>query len=105
MPVIKKLSILILTTFLITGCATTVLINKNSISAEQAAAQKPTRKGKNQFFVSGLGQTQYIPAVEICGSEEKIARVETRYSFVDLLLQVITWGIYTPSTYRVFCQT
>ena len=107
MSVIKKLSVLVFLVFaiLIAGCATTVFSNKGAMSAEQAAAQAPTKKGKNHFWVSGLGQTRHIPAIKICGSEDKIARVDTRLSFVDWLLGAVTFGIYTPSTYRVFCQT
>ncbi|HAY35720.1 MAG TPA: hypothetical protein DCY57_01860 [Bacteroidetes bacterium] len=37
-----------------------------------------------------------------CGGADKVAKVETRVSFVNGLFHVITYGIYTPPLKRRF---
>ena len=55
------------------------------------------------FFVSGIGQEQEIDPVAICGSADKVAKVEVQQSFINGLLGFITYGIYTPRQARVYC--
>ena len=38
-------------------------------------------KGTSHFFISGLGQTDKIDAVEICSGEKNIKSVESKMTF------------------------
>jgi len=80
------------------GCATqTYHINGGS-------ATTPTADKMQNFFVSGLGQTKEMDAAKICGGADKIIKVESKHEFVDGVLGVLTWGIYTPRHAKVYCK-
>jgi hypothetical protein len=64
----------------------------------------PLKKEDMQtFFVSGLGQTQSIDAAAVCGSADKVYKVERVTSFLDGVLSLLTGGIYTPYDAKVYC--
>ncbi|MEX8497674.1 Bor family protein [Leptothrix ochracea] len=79
------------------GCAT------QSYQLQSGGPSLPTREVSQNFFLSGIGQTQEINATEVCGSASKITKVETLISPVDGILGGVTLGIYTPKTARVYC--
>ena len=85
---------------LLSSCATqTFLVNSGEkISASTLDIDKPSH-----FFINGLGQNDIIDAVEICGSADKVGKVETEITFLNGLLAGITFGIYTPYQYKVYC--
>ena len=56
------------------------------------------------FFVSGIGQKQEIQPSSICGSMSRVARVEVEQTALDIVLGVLTFGIFTPRHARVYCQ-
>ncbi|PSW32333.1 lipoprotein bor [Photobacterium phosphoreum] len=56
------------------------------------------------FFVSGIGQRKTVDAAKLCGGADKVAKVEVQETFVNGLLSVVTFGIYTPRQARVFCK-
>ncbi len=56
------------------------------------------------FFVSGLGQTQSINAAEVCGGANRVVKVERVQSGLNILLNTLTNGIYTPYTAKVYCN-
>jgi hypothetical protein len=56
------------------------------------------------FFINGLGQQKEINAAEICGGIENVSKVEVQETFVNGVLRVITFGIYTPRDARVYCK-
>ncbi len=58
---------------------------------------------KSNFFVGGIGQTDYIDLKDICGSYD-VEAIETSYSFTDGLLNLLTSGIWAPRTYKVWCK-
>ena len=96
----KKLmaTLMIGSTLLATGCATqTGLIKKN-------APATPTYTESQSFFVSGIGQEKTIDAAKICGGADKVAQVQSKLEPKDLFLGIITLGIYTPHTAKVYCQ-
>lgn len=57
-------------------------------------------KGKNNFFIYGLvpGKTTNPQAMAGDANDYEITEVRT---FVDGLLSVITFGIYTPTTTKI----
>lgn len=84
--------------FVVTGCATqTYHLNK--------ASQSQLRDQEMQhFFVNGIGQEKQVNAAQVCGGIDKVAKVESHQRFVDGLLSVVTLGIYTPRTAKVYCS-
>jgi hypothetical protein len=63
----------------------------------------PTLDKSQAFFVYGIGQTQEIDGRAIC-KEKGINRIRTKQTWVNVLLQVVTFAIYTPRTVEVYCN-
>lgn len=93
----KKILIPILALAALSACTTqTAFINGQGGSLGKEEMQT--------FFVSGLGQTQSMNASEVCGSPEKVVKVERTTSFLNGVLSMLTQGIYTPQDAKVYCQ-
>lgn len=61
-------------------------------------------KTTDNFFISGIAQGKAINPAKTCGSISKVAKVETQTTFLNGLLGVITFGIYSPREVRVYCK-
>lgn len=85
---------------LMTGCAT-----QTYNLAGGAASEVPTKQVSQSFFVEGIGQHKNINAAQICGGVDKVIKVETKAEVTDVLLGIVTLGIYTPRTAKVYCKT
>ncbi|WP_459177030.1 Bor family protein [Ewingella americana] len=83
---------------LLTGCA------QQTFNLGQGIATKPKAVTTHHFFVSGIGQSKSIDAAKVCGGADKVVRVEAQETFPDVLLGMVTFGIYTPRDARVFCS-
>lgn len=93
----NKLCVAALLALSLTGCAQqTFVMKQNQVSAATKTTSQP-------FFVSGIGQRKSIDAAQVCGGPEKVSRVEVQQTFVNGLLSVVTFGIYTPREARVYC--
>ncbi len=80
------------------GCATqTYHINGGSAST-------PNVDEMQNFFVGGIGQTKELDAAKICGSADKVVKVESKLEPLDVLLGLVTGGIYTPRHAKVYCK-
>lgn len=87
---------------LTSGCAT-----QNYLVASPVAPDASTTADANKmqtFFVSGLGQEQEINATEICEGKENVASIQTKSNFVNVILGLVSYGIYTPRQIRVYCK-
>lgn len=85
---------------------TVVLLSACSYQRFKFSESQPTSypyETKSIFFVSGIGQTDNIDVKKICGSYE-VQAVETSYSFVDGVLGLFTYGLFTPKSYKVWCK-
>ncbi|MEC6823429.1 Bor family protein [Photobacterium piscicola] len=70
-----------------------------------APQTKKAELNKSQpFFVSGIGQHKTVDAAKLCGGADNVAKVEVQQTFVNGLLSVVTFGVYTPRQARVFCK-
>jgi hypothetical protein len=100
--IMNKVKLVLLTiisvTFVIVSCTT-----QRFTLAESKVPTIPTYEGKNHFIFWGLGQTKSIDSEEICG-ERLVMAVETHCSFLDGFLGAITYGIYSPQTFRIYCK-
>lgn len=83
--------------FLVFGCAT------QTYNINGGARVEPTQETMQPFFISGIGQTKIVDAATLCGGADKVAKVESHESFVNILLGFITWGIFTPRQASVYC--
>jgi hypothetical protein len=80
------------------GCASqTFVISGNTDKA-------PTQQSAQPFFVYGVGQERVVDAAQVCGGAEKVLKVESQETFPNILLRVITFGIYTPRDSKVYCK-
>jgi hypothetical protein len=70
---------------------------------EDRLATVPSKEGTNHFIFWGLGQTKTVDPREVCGSKG-VSAVETRYTFINGLLSGITYGIYSPRNYVIYCK-
>ena len=95
----KRILVTVVMMFVVTGCATqTYFLNKGS--------QSELRDQKMQhFFINGIAQKKEIDAAQVCGGANKVMKVESHQRFVDGLLSVVTLGIYTPRTAKVYCSS
>lgn len=63
----------------------------------------PTYEGTSAFVFWGLGQTKTMDPKEICGGKG-VRAVETKHTFIDGVANWITFGIYAPRNYAVYCN-
>ncbi|WP_408900992.1 Bor family protein [Photobacterium piscicola] len=82
-----------------TGCARQTFIMSPAPQTKKAELNK-----SQPFFVSGIGQHKTVDAAKLCGGADNVAKVEVQQTFVNGLLSVVTFGIYTPRQARVFCK-
>ncbi|EEV24828.1 lipoprotein [Actinobacillus minor 202] len=93
----KFLTTLLAASCLLSGCATqTAYINDSS-------SGKLSYEDNQSFFLFGIGQENTVNAVQICSGESKIAKVESELTGKNILLGLVTLGIYTPRAARVYC--
>lgn len=64
----------------------------------------PTFEGKHHFIFWGLGQEKIVAPDEACKKNQKIEAVDTHLTFWDGFLSGISWGIYYPRSYAVYCS-
>ncbi|WGE47421.1 Bor family protein [Actinobacillus equuli] len=65
---------------------------------------KPTKSVNQHFFIGGIGQEETLNVLEVCGSADKVNQVETVLSGSNILVGLLTLGIYTPRTANVYCK-
>ena len=98
---IFKISIICLIVSAITACHTQrIYTNDKSPYAYKSGTK---HQGISNFFIGGIGQTDKIDAVKICGSEENIQAVESKLPFLYGLVGTLTLSIYSPREYTVYC--
>ncbi len=99
----KKILLLLSVLFLFSSCATQ-RFNVDNNNPRQYPKSNPHYSEKSHFFVNGVGQTSYSNASELCKRSGGVNFVEVKQSFTDVLLAIITSGIYTPRTENVYCK-
>ncbi len=82
------------------GCAT-VTITPNG---QSKLTTSPTYENKQAFFLVGLIGERHVDVQAICQGRG-VRQMQTVDTFSDRLLGLVTLGIYTPRTARVWCET
>jgi len=85
---------------LLVGCAN----QRFNVAGELSAMPTAKAEDSQTFFVSGIGQMQSVDAGKVCGGADKVQGVAVEQSGSDVLLGIVTLGIYTPRTARVYCK-
>lgn len=82
------------------GCAN----QRFNVAGEVTDASSVKAEDSQSFFISGIGQKQAVDAAKVCGSAAQVSGVAVEQAPMDVLLGVVTLGIYTPRTARVYCK-
>lgn len=80
------------------GCA------QQSFNFKNMPVVAPEKSYTHHFFVSGIGQQKTIDVARVCGGADKVVKTEVQQTFVNGLLELVTFGIYTPREARVYCS-
>lgn len=83
---------------MLSGCA------QQSFQLKNAQHVAPKQTTTHHFFLSGIGQKEMLDAAAICGGQEKVERVEAQQTVTNVLLAMVTLGIYTPREARIYCS-
>jgi len=86
--------------FALAGCST----QRFNLNGAVDNTDVPTHTGEHTFFVAGIGQTETVNAAAVCGSADKVVAVQAKTSFLNGLLSSITYTIYSPKEYSIFCK-
>jgi hypothetical protein len=95
---LKSMGIAILAGVFLVGCAN----QRFNINGEVTAT--PKMEDSQTFWVSGIGQHSTVDAARVCGGAAKVGAVAVEHAPMDVLLGMVTLGIYTPHTARVYCK-
>lgn len=83
---------------LLTACSTVTIHPQQT----QKLSSPPTYKTSKSFFLWGLVGEHRVDTIAICnGAEPK--QMQSQQTFTDGLLGIVTLGIYTPHTVKVWC--
>lgn len=96
MPTIRSLTLVVLIASL-TGCYTA------TVETGLAPSAKVIKKSFASSWIYGLVPPSTVKAAAEC--TDGVAIVQTRLSFVNQLVGLITFGIYTPMEITVTCAT
>lgn len=94
----KKILSLVAVILALSGCCT----QQFPLTAERMPTV-PSYEGTTHFVFWGIGQKNQIDPKDVCG-KRKVTAVETHYSFIQGLMTGITYGIYSPRGYSVYCE-
>jgi len=83
--------------FLLNACATQQFDIANTNG-------EPALFSENQtFWVGGIGQQVQVDGAQACGDAKKVARVTTSQTAGNVVLSIVTLGIFTPRHIDITC--
>ncbi len=90
-----KISILLGALLFASACNKVTYVNPSTMPTGQVSEET------GHYFIFGLAGSKEIHAERTC--PEGVAKVQSRFTFGDILLGAVTIGLYTPRTYEVSC--
>ncbi len=66
-------------------------------------ATKPTFEQRQDFYLWGLVGESHLNTKEIC-AKSQATQMQSQVTLVDGLLTLVTLGIYSPETAKVWCK-
>ena len=97
---IKPAFVALVAVSLLAGCANQRFNIASTLPANPAAKSEESQT----FFVGGIGQQASVDAAKACGGAAKVSGVAVEQAPVDVLFSIVTLGVYTPRTARVYCN-
>lgn len=79
------------------SCGTVTISN-----SKDKLTREPDYQQRKSFFVFGLVRKHYVNVDEVCGDKE-VVQMQSQYTALDTFLSIVTIGIYTPRTAKVWC--
>ena len=95
----KTYILLFIFLFLISSCQTVTI---SPDGKKTILSSNPTYEESQNFFLGGLGESN-INVEEIC-RERPVKQMQTQQTFVNGLVSLVTLGIYTPRTAKIWCE-
>jgi hypothetical protein len=83
----------------VSGCAT-VTVNANDTIRRSSA---PTWQDRKWFLLGGFISDKHVDVKQVCGSRN-VVQMQSQHTFVDGLIGVLTFGILSPRTAKVWCE-
>ncbi len=97
---VKNTKIFVLITVLLAGGCSTVTMNPEKSGR---LVTEPTYEASKKFYIFGLSGEHRINVKEVCDGKE-VLQMQSQQTFVDGFLGLITFGIYSPHTVKVWCK-
>jgi hypothetical protein len=94
----KLVSFVVACAITLSGCASQTFVITG------AESKTPSKEEAQTFWVSGIGQEQVLDAAKVCGGADKVLKVESQLGPLNILLGLVTFGIYTPRDAKVYCR-
>jgi hypothetical protein len=96
---IKPVAAILAASLVMAGCA-----NQRFNVSGDVAGTSPKVEDSQTFWLDGIGQAKTVDAAQVCGGAAKVLGVGVEQTGTDVLLGLVTLGIYTPRTARVYCK-
>ncbi len=102
-----KKSLFLLTIFLLTSCANRavhITTNKSSINPlSNGFYIKSDSSEWHHFFLGGILQEKGVDAEKVCRNRGGVALVTTEQRWYQSLINLLSFGIYTPTMTYIYC--
>jgi hypothetical protein len=85
---------------LMMGACSTVTIRP---SGNTKLSSEPNFENQYPFWLFGLVNDHTVDVQQACGKKTPV-QVQATDTFVDGLVGIVTFGIYTPRTAKVWCE-
>ncbi len=92
----RKASLALAATLMLAGAC-----NKVTYVNPQVPRGGAVHEEKGNFFIFGLVGEKTIPVYQMCPNG--VAQIQSRESFLDVILTVITVALYSPRSYEIEC--
>ncbi len=81
------------------GCSTVTL----NPAGTKRRSSEPTLVQRKSFYAFGLVGDQSIDVRMACGSQQPV-QIQARTTGTDFVVSILTLGIYTPRSVRIWCE-
>lgn len=80
---------------IVTSSCATQRFSLNYNLKDETSTRNPNFSKWSHFFFEGIGQSDFGNPAEICKDKSGVSFVETKEQFVQVLINLFTWGIYS----------
>ncbi len=98
----KKLLICISLALTLSACASDHIMRFN-LDQQQSINTTPSYEGKSHFFFWGMWQKTNYKLINLCRARG-INAIETHWTLYDSLMNGLTFGIYAPESFSIYCN-